>query len=466
MDSTQQCDCDTYRVIVFGQGGNDLLVVPAGDGFLLPTVEIPRWQRLAENMTAAIRREWDQNAICLFNPDVRTPVASIHDHKYQVMECLEREKSHPLAEWVHLSSLSQHSLVDPADQVAVQRSLTECDLPAGATEPGPFARLGWFRDLKAWIEAVIEPMGFHLTGSFTQLNAHPSFSLVRFETSGPAVWFKAVGNPNLREFPVTVAVAKLVPRYVPPILATRPAGHGWLALEAKGTNLDEAHDVRQWTAAASAFASLQIESTAGSGILINAGARDLRAPALFKLVHPFLDAIGQVMVRQTKVPPTLLSRNELRLLGKLIEEALSSTAVLGIPDALGHLDLNPGNVIVSEDQCVFLDWAEAYVGNPFFSFQYLLEHSRHVAGFDGTTESGLTSTYARQWQSWVSPESLEEAFAAIPMLAVFAYAVANDAWRDQTRLQDPKVAGYLRGLTRRMHREANRLRNRSALCPN
>jgi thiamine kinase-like enzyme len=175
--------------------------------------------------------------------------------------------------------------------------------------------------------------------------------------------------------------------------------------------------------------------------------------------------MGQLMEKQTKAPPPALSRSELTSLGDQIEEALSSAADLRVPDVLGHLDLNPGNVIVSEGQCVFLDWAEAYVGNPFFSLQYLVEHSRR-AGVDATAESGLTRAYAEKWHSLVSPGSLEEAMALAPMLAVFAYAVATDAWGDQPRLQDPKIAGYLRSLARRMHLEANRLRDRSALCPN
>jgi aminoglycoside phosphotransferase (APT) family kinase protein len=176
--------------------------------------------------------------------------------------------------------------------------------------------------------------------------------------------------------------------------------------------------------------------------------------------------MGQLMGEQTKVPPPVLSKSELVLLGEQIEEALSLSSDLGIPDALGHLDLNPDNVIISEERCTFLDWAEAYVGNPSFSFQYLVEHFRRMAGVDATAESGLTSAYAREWQSLVSPESLQEALAFIPMLAVFAYAATTAAWSDQSRLQDPAVAGYLRSLTRRMHREAKRLRDRSALCPN
>jgi hypothetical protein len=465
MNSTEKHDHLTYRAIVFSQGGAVLLVRRVGDRFLLPSVGIPRCQRLAENIISAVRKEWDIKAICLFNPDLISSVASANRDSYQVLECLADAKSPQHAEWLPVSLVSEKSFVDPADHVAVQRALTACAVPVGAAALGPFARFGWFTHLQAWIAEIIEPLGLYLTGSFSQLNACPSFSLVRFETNGPAVWFKAVGYPNLREFPITLALARLVPRYLPPILATRTAWHGWLAFEAKGSKLGEPRDVQQWARAACGLANLQIESTAGGGMLINAGAHDLRTSALLKLVRPFLDAMGQIMQTQPTSPPLVLSENDLRLLGERIEEALCSTSDMGIPDALGHLDPNPGNVIVSEDHCVFLDWAEAYVGNPLFTLQYLVEHSRRMAGFDARTETDVVKTYTERWQLLVSPSKLREALALAELLAVFVYATASDTWRDQARLQNPKVAGYLRSLTRRMHREGNRLRDRSVPCP-
>jgi hypothetical protein len=466
MESTQQSDRQTYRVIVFGPGGDELLLKKSGDDFLLPSLEIPRSQRLAQNMTVAIQNEWGQEAICLFNLHISAPVASADNYNYEVMQCSGPGKSHPRAKWVPVSSLSVRTLVDPADQVAVQRSLAESDSRVSAAVLGPFARLGWFRQLHGWVEEVIGPLGFHLTGSFSQLNASPTFSLVRFETSGPAIWFKAVGEPNLREFPVTLTLARLFPHYLPPILAARPEWSGWLALEAEGTNLGETQNTQNWKASVSALAKLQVESTGKVGTIVNSGVRDLRAPALLKLVRPFLDVMSQLMEKQTKVPPRILSRSELILLGQEIEEALSLSTDLRIPDALGHLDLNPENVIVSDGKCVFLDWAEGYVGNPLFSLQYLVEHFRRLIGVNTTVKSVLTSAYAEVWQSSVSPKSLQEALALTPMLAVFAYAAATDAWSDAVRLEDPEFAGYLRSLTRRMHREAAQLWNRSALCPN
>jgi hypothetical protein len=466
MESMLQSDHETYRAIVLGQCGDDLLLVRASDGFVLPIVEIPCWQRIAENLTAAMRKEWGHEVVCLFSPDADVPSGSTNGCNYQVMEsCGPVAKSRSGIEWVRITSLSGADFADPADYMAVQRTLSECAGYSDGVVPGPFARLGWFSELQGWIEEVIGPLGFHLTGKFSQLNASPSFSLVRFETSGPAVWFKAVGKPNLCEFPMTLALAELLPQYVPAILGARPEWNGWLVLEVEGVNLGETQDTQHWGAASSALAKLQIKSISRCKTLVASGARDLRASALLKLVRPFMDAMGQLMEQQTKAPPQVLSKNELKLLGEQIEEALSVSAELQIPDSLGHLDLNPGNVIVSESRCVFLDWAEAYVGNPLFSFQYLVEHFRGMAGVNVTTESALTSAYVEEWQSLVSPESLEEASALAPLLTVFAYAAANEAC-NQARIQNLKVAGYLRSLTRRMHREANRLKDRSALCPN
>jgi len=53
------------------------------------------------------------------------------------------------------------------------------------------------------VRAVIRPLGMELK-DFHQLNGCETFSLIRFETTQLPVWFKAVGKPNLHEFPITV----------------------------------------------------------------------------------------------------------------------------------------------------------------------------------------------------------------------------------------------------------------------
>jgi hypothetical protein len=43
-----------------------LLLMPSDDGFLLPSLEIPRWQRVAENLSSRVRTELGYDAACVF----------------------------------------------------------------------------------------------------------------------------------------------------------------------------------------------------------------------------------------------------------------------------------------------------------------------------------------------------------------------------------------------------------------
>ena len=253
------------------------------------------------------------------------------------------------------------------------------------------------------------------------------------------------------------ALAEVLPKYVPPILATRPEWNAWLTLEIKGSNLEEAQDTEAWKAAATALADLQIDSMGNEIQLLRAGARDLRSSTLSSILQPFLEVMAQLMKEQSKVPPAVLTKQELVALGEHVHDALSKLAQLGIRNTLGHLDLNPGNVIVSPSRCKFLDWAEAYVGHPFFSFEYLREHFRRSIGANAALESQLVTAYAEPWRALLPDDVISNALALAPMLAVFAHAVGNEVWSDPEKLQQPATAGYLRSLTRRLKRESDRL---------
>lgn len=463
MTTPEQTECETYRVVVLGQSGTKVLVVPDGDRFALPSVNIPRWQRVAENVATAVKAKWGQEVVCILEPDV-SPASGIEVHYQTAEHCGSRGAAKMPTRWVPVSTLSHDSLIDVSDHFAVQQSVALGSAERMESPAGPFARLGWLKELRGWVATVIEPLGFHLNGNFRQLNASPSFSLIRFETDGPAVWFKAVGEPNQREFPITRTLAKLFPRYLPGMFASRQEWNGWLMREVEGRKLDECQETACWERAVAALAELQNKSIGYGPQLLAEGARDLGAAELSKLICPFFEAAAILMEQQTKVPPAVLGLKELRLLGKHIQNAIEALGSLGIPEALGHLDLNPGNVIVSPERCAFLDWSEAYVGNPLFSLEYLLEHARRTLGSDSAVRTRLTAAYCAQWDGVVSAAVIADALAFAPLLAAFAYAAGNDVWKDTARLEEPATAGYLRSLARRMHREANALADRGTLC--
>ena len=316
-----------------------------------------------------------------------------------------------------------------------------------------------------WLDCRGNPaVGTQTHWPFCQYNASPCFSLIRFETNGPAVWFKAVGKPNLREFPITLKLAELLPRFMPEILGTKPEWNGWLSREVKGRNLGEAKDIALWEKAATDLAKLQIESISRSDSILVSGAHDLRTDKLLNSIDPFLELVARLMEKQPKVPPPTLGRQELSLLKLRIEDSLTLLEDLRIPSTLGHLDLNPANVVVSDEGCILLDWAEAYVGTPFFSTEYLLQHFRCEVGANTTLESQLVEAYKAPWRQLLSDDLIREALTLAPLAAVFAYVAGIDVWKDEERLRDPKIGAYFRSLARRMNREAIQFIERRSTC--
>ena len=453
---------ETYRVIVFGRNGTQILLRRSDAGLHFPHVTIPGWQRVAEHVAIAMKEQWGHEVICLFEMD--SPLDGKNTSPYVVTSYWRTSgKCGAPLQWLSVNDLAQNSFAEPADYLALRNALDQCGAAGGNRVPGLFGRLSWFQQLCQWVEAVIAKKGFRLNGNFRQLNASPTFSLIRFETNGPAVWFKAVGDPNEREFPITLTVATLFPQYAPEILDTFPEWNGWLMCEAEGTNLDETTDPLLWQAAAAALANLQIESIPTCGELADYGAHDLKVSTLRNLVSPFMDVAAGLMKKQSKIPPPVLGETELGILEERIQEALCLLEDPAIPNSIGHLDPNPANLIVTRKRCVFLDWAEAYVGHPFFTFQYLLEHLRHT-GADSTSQQRFVASYLAPWEQIAPRDRLLEAAKLAPMLAAVAYAVGTGTWAHPERLDEPKIAGYFRSLVRRMNREAYKLNERRSPC--
>lgn len=456
---------ETRRIILFRGKIPEVLLSLEGMHRTLPEIQIPRWQRVAESLTAALRGTCGIDGVSLSSLERTAAEPGSTQIRYEIMESFDPDAEPPHGKkWVSVDCLVESGCRDPGDFQAVQRAVAQCTAYAGDTAR-PFGRLGWFSNLQQWVQQKIGIQGLHLNGRFRQLNACPMFSLVRFETDGPAIWFKAVDAPNQREYPLTLALARSFPRFVPQIIATRPECNGWLARETEGPLLHERSAFASWEAAAADLAELQISSLSRSLQLLDPGARDLRAAALADLVEPFFRAMGEVMERQTKRQPRALSHEELRCLAARVQEAIVVLEGTAIATTLGHLDLNPGNIVCSPTGCVFLDWAEAFVGHPFLTFEYLREHFRRAFGDDHSLETQFVASYSSPWRAFASESEIRRALEVSPLVAVFAYATGNNLWTDPQKLEDPRTAGYLRSLTRRMEREARELVERSVPCP-
>lgn len=358
---------ETYRLIITRRNATEVLLLPNGAEWTLPRVEIRKHQRVAEQLTAETQKGWCLETCCLFIPSSGTPGGN-GEAVCAVMESVTRNGKAPAGTyWMPRTVAIARGVAEEAGAIA--EALEELDSYARGEKLGPFARPGWLRELFEWVQEQVSPLGLEVTGEFRQLNASPTFSLIRLETDDGALWFKAAGEPNAHELPVSLLLARLFPKHVPQILGVRPSWNGWLSAEASGAPLDEVSEFSGWERAAEELAELQIASIGKTTELLEGKCRDLRLPELERRIDPFLARMAEFMAAQEKPSPAPLVKSELVSLGEGLKESFSLLQSFGFPDTLGHIDCNPGNILVSTEQCVFLDWAEGCVSNPLITFE-------------------------------------------------------------------------------------------------
>ena len=454
---------DRYRLIVTRRNASEILLSQDGSGWTVPLVAIRPRQRVAEQLVSEVSGKWGLETYCLFVPNSVTSGRNGEETRCAVMESVRQNDKAPAGTcWMPPSAAVDCSNAEQA--AAIRESLEELDSYARSEKTGPFARPGWLRELFQWAEEQVSPLGLRVTGGFRQWNASPTFSLVRLETNDEALWFKATGEPNSHELSVSLLLARLFPSHVPRILGIHRSWNGWLSAEAPGTALDEISNCSAWERAAGELAELQIASIGKSRQLLEGKCKDLRLIGLVKLIDPFLARMADFMDAQEKKSPAPLAGSELASLGEGLKESCSLLQTFGLPDTLGHIDFNPGNILVSPDRCVFLDWAEGCVTHPVITFEYLRRHMERGGVEEPAADSRLCAAYLRPWAAFYSPDDLRRALAAAPPVAVFVHAIAGDAWRTLDPVSNPALAGYFRSLTRRMYRDAVHAAEGSELC--
>lgn len=456
---------ETYRLIVTRRGATELLLHANGPSRCLPQASVRSGERLAVQLVRAVRNNLGLEAYCLFVPRFSFTPEAATQARYAVMESLGQNANAPVStSWVSTTSTVRETALPDDESERLKSSLEEMGRYVAEPRKRPFAKPGWITELFEWTQGQIDPLELKLTGGFKQLNAGPSFSLVRIETTGPAFWFKATGEPNLHELAVTCTLARLFPSYLPELLSVRPPWNGWLSRECQGETLDTRTDVSAWTRTAETLARLEIASIGKSRELLACGCKDRTLTALATRIDPFLTRTSERMTLQKSEPPAILSSSEIRLLRDELKRACSTLQDLGLPKVLGHIDFNPGNIVISPEKAVFLDWAEGSVVSPFITFCYLREHARRSPIATARTQEQIGHVYLDLWRPLLSRSAIARGMSFSSLMAVFIYALAIDDQTSPGAAESPASAGFLRSLARRMHREAVGIKGRSELC--
>jgi fructosamine-3-kinase len=215
----------------------------------------------------------------------------------------------------------------------------------GVTRPtlrAPWARPGWRAEAEAWIRSSLDPLGLEVS-EIAVARQWPLSSVLRVDTAGGTVYFKAAFAPFRHEPGVTQALARELPALVPEVLAT-DRERGWMLVRAlSGESVDRA----AWPEAFSTLARIHATWSGREEEILALGAQDRR---LGRLERELANAVDDASAVE-------------RLRGRS-----SALAGLAIPHTLVHGDFHPWNAAGERDHVVIYDWSDACLAHPLFDF--------------------------------------------------------------------------------------------------
>jgi phosphotransferase family enzyme len=443
---------ENYRMLIVSRDAREILLRPGDMGFELPRIVIPADQRIAAGVVNGVKEQLQLCIVALYEIFPQSPVDGCGDYYHAAVPHSDFPDVLEGMVWMPVRSVIAESFLQRKDALAVEALWSKWQATKDNCQSEPFVRPEWFSEVTDWVARALQSHFLFLTGSFRQLNASSTFSLIEFDTNRRPVWFKAVGDPNTREFAVTLVLANICPEYLPTIIASKPAWRAWLTEEAAGTSLAAANCARPWQMAAEALAGLQLLMRYQTQLLCESGVRDLRSRQLVVQVPHFFECMEACRLANDQPEEQQFQTTDFSTLRDAVFETLSALGEFDVPDTIGHMDLNPQNIFCSESGGVFLDWAESFIGCPFFSFEYLQQHFRRTPFADSLSEADLRKAYFGRWHDTLSPQDIHAVMQLVPLAALFSYATTLSSGASSDGLPSPAQRRYLLRLLRKMDR--------------
>ena len=446
-----------YRLILVLPESHKVLAISDPSGYRLPSVSIPPWTRPAAQLQKAILAIWRLHAIILdfLAPSEECPLCA-------VAEIL------PSAKVLELKPVPLERIRAP--QISGQQHAQLTAMLSGCSNiSNPFSRIGWINEAITWLESET---GRTLSSksAIEQFNAGDSFALVKFHMEDDRdYWLKATGEPNAHEPSITKCLSKLGGDYLPEMISFRPEWNAWL-MSGEAWRVDEMpNDPFQLHTlirdAVESMARLQMKTQGRGRDLLDAGAFDQSLDVLQHRSTELFDYLEEAMSLQTSTKVSRLEKKRIREIHTIFDEVCQRMEDLGIGESIVHGDLNCGNIVIGVGHCQFIDWSEAYFGNPLISLQHLLLlNTAGSADLRDLSNQILKERYLEAWMDRCDPDALREGFVYMPMLAIGSALYGRGDWLGSPRRSDSRHQSYARSLARHMDRAAQETQLTEALC--
>ena len=435
-----------YRIVIVLPESRAILTLNTSGDHQLPRVSIPRRMRPAQALRQAVETKWSLNVL--------------------ILEYLQREDNSASCVMAELLTPIADSALDatPLDRVSRFELPDEERAMLGVLLNGecqsPFSRFGWVDEASAWLETATGQK-VSSKSDIQQLNAGGAFTLLRFHTEdGTDYWMKATGDPNAHELSITSLLSRLSSGFVPRVIATKPDWNAWLmcgdGIPISELATDSVVPLKLLENAAESIAELQLRTIGHETELREAGAFDQSLATLLAGSEAIFAYIEEAMGAQTTTKVPRIARGRLQELRGILTRVCERLNSLNLPNAVLHGDLSLGNILVCDKGCQFIDWCEAYVGNPLITLEHLLLlNQTNKTELKASTDHMLRTKYRKVMAKGCDLARLDEGMINMPFLAAFSALYGRGDWLAACRPRELHRLAYARTLARVMDRAAS-----------
>ncbi|MCP4640529.1 MAG: hypothetical protein GY851_08855 [bacterium] len=416
--STQTRD---LRFLMARHQDTEVLLLPGGDGCTLPVYDEPVPQNVGFSDPTPFNDWFGER----FGVRVMRRYALDHegtDAAVFVVESLSPDAPEPEgASWMRASDLDSTTFAREEHRVF----LRDWFASSGESATMPWAKPGGHEDAFAWMDRVLEEHGIQRQGPAAQVkNAYVS-CVFRCPTTGGDVYLKTLPSLFVREIQIMEKLAEWGIAELPDLIAADADRGYMLTRDMGGCDLADCFSLELLIEAARRTAEIQVASCDMIDPEKPWPFYDWRIPALADGIESVVDEMPRLLGDS----PYRLTDDELCRLRERIPHWRSLCAEiqeLGLPDAVDHADVRPGNIRIVDGRLILYDWSFSAVTHPFFSPVGLMHIVRRQVDQNTGAKDRVRDAYLEPWTPFAPRDALLRAFDLADELKVL-YGTAGDA---------------------------------------
>jgi UDP-N-acetylmuramyl pentapeptide synthase/poly-gamma-glutamate capsule biosynthesis protein CapA/YwtB (metallophosphatase superfamily) len=262
----------------------------------------------------------------------------------------------------------------------------------------------WNGQACGWAAKALARLGVTPDSSTASIVRNTPWGLVVSQmTDKGRVYFKASSQANRFEPRLLAELSARWPRQVPRPLAMQPTA-GWMMTPNYGRTLLDIHGKAttpdMWQRALSALAEIQLAACHNVEGWLALGVPDRRLQTLPDQLARLLDDDAALAIDTPNIADGLSQAEQTaaRAMLPFFAEVCLALSRQPCSASLDQGDLHMGNIILRQEQCLFIDWGDATVAHPFGVLLLAWHRSRQRSAKTLAQLDELALPYLHAWQ--------------------------------------------------------------------